>query len=51
MLKKKKIYFVYVLKYNANCQMQVILLMIPNKEGFSYLAIKKTINTIDRNNI
>ena len=41
MLKKKKIYLAHVSKHNANCEKQVILLMIPNEEKWRYLAAKK----------
>ena len=40
MLKKKKIYNGYVSKHNSNVGKQVILLMIPNGEGWRYLAVK-----------
>ena len=40
MLKKKKVY-PYVPTYNSNLQKQVILLMIPNGEGWHYLVVKK----------
>ena len=39
-MKKKIIYSAYVSKYNLNCEKQVILLMIPNGEGWHYLAVK-----------
>ena len=39
--KKEKIYPAYVSKHNSNQEKQVILLMISNKEGWLYLAIKK----------
>ena len=41
--KKEKIYPAYVSKHNSNCKKQVILLMIPNGEGWQwhYLAVKK----------
>ena len=32
-LKKKKLYPAYVSKHNSNCEKQVILLIIPNREG------------------
>ena len=41
MLKKEKTYPAYVLKHNSNCEKQVLLLMIPNGEGWHYLAVKK----------
>ena len=40
MLKKKKIYPAYVSKHNYNCQKQFTLLIIPNEEGWHYLAVK-----------
>ena len=49
-LKKKKIYNVFVSKHNSNCEKQVILLMILNGEKreiksegqkWHYLAVKK----------
>ena len=39
--KKEKIYPAYVSKHNSNREKQVILLMIPNGEGWHYLAVKK----------
>ena len=41
MLKIKKIYPAYVTKDHSNREKQVILLMIPNGEGWHYLAVKK----------
>ena len=41
MLKKKKIYPVYVSKHNSNCEKQVIILTVSNKEKWNYLAVKK----------
>ena len=38
--KKKKIYPVYVSKHNSNREKQVILLMIPNEEGWCYIAVQ-----------
>ena len=50
--KKEKIYPVYVSKHNLNRKKQDIFLMIPNGEGWHYLAaIKETIDIIKRNNI
>ena len=40
MLKKEKTYPVYVSKYNSNHEKQLILLMIPNWEGWHYLSVK-----------
>ena len=39
--KKEKIYATYFSKHNSNREKQVILLMIPNGEGWDYLAVKK----------
>ena len=39
--KKGKIYPAYVWKHNWNRKKRVILLMIPNGEGWHYLAVKK----------
>ena len=39
--KKEKIYPVYVSKINSKQEKQVILLMIPNKKGWHYLAVTK----------
>ena len=41
MVKKKKIYPAYVSKHNSNREKQVILLMIPNGEGWNYLSVKQ----------
>ena len=41
MLKKKKVYPVYLSKHNSNPKKQVLLLMMPNGEGWHYLAVKK----------
>ena len=50
-VKKGKIYPAYVSKHNSNCQKQVILLMIANREGWCCLAVKKTIIVTKRNNL
>ena len=44
-IKEKEIYPAYISKINTNCEKQIILLMILNegKEGWHYLAVKKTI--------
>ena len=34
-------YSAYVSKHNSNCEKEVIILMIPNREGWHYLAVKK----------
>ena len=43
----------YISKINSDCEKQIILLIIPNeeKECWHYLAIKKTICVIKRNNL
>ena len=41
MLKRKKIYPAYVSKYNLKREKQVFLFMIPNREGWHYIAVKK----------
>ena len=66
MSKKKKIDPAYVSKHNSNREKQVILLIIPNGKGrevkwegreanilgrLHYLAVKKTISIIERNNV
>ena len=38
---KKEIYPASVSKHNSNCKKQVIFLIIPNGEGWHYLAVKK----------
>ena len=43
MLKKKEIYPAYVSKHIPNREKQVILLMIPNGEGWHYLAVKNDV--------
>ena len=52
-VKKEKIYPVYVSKNNSNQEKQVIILMILNDVGkqWHYLAVKKIISIIKRNNI
>ena len=47
---KEKTYPAYVSKHNSNCEKQVIPLLIPNEEKWHYLAVKKTIIIIRRNN-
>ena len=39
--KIEKIYSAYVPKHNSNREKQAISLMIPNGEGWHYLAVKK----------
>ena len=52
MLKKNKIYTVFVSKQNSNRKKQIILLMIPNGEGWSSkYCSSKTTCIIKRNNI
>ena len=46
--KKEKIYPAYVSKQNSNRKKQVILLMIPNREKWHYLAVKKLISLLRR---
>ena len=41
MLKKKYIYPANVSKHNPNREKQVILLIIPNGEGWNYVPVKK----------
>ena len=51
---KKKyiyIYLAYVSKYISNLKNQVTILIIQTGEKWNYLAIKKTISIIKRNNI
>ena len=49
--KKEKIYPAYVSKHNSNREKQVILAIISNGEKqWHYLALKKTISIIKRNN-
>ena len=39
--KKEKIYAAYVSKHNSNREKEVTLLMIPNGEGWHYIAVKQ----------
>ena len=48
--KKEKIYPANVSKHNSHCEKQVTLSMIPNRENWYYLSVKKTISIIKRNN-
>ena len=48
--KKEKIYPAFVSKHNSNCEKQVILLMISNRQGSHYLALKTPISIIKKNN-
>ena len=41
MLKKKSIHPANISKHNSDCKKQIILLVIPNGEGWHYLAVKK----------
>ena len=41
--KKEKLYPVYVSKHNLNREKQVILLMVPNREGQKLLCLSKLI--------
>ena len=49
--KKIYIYLAYVSKYISNLKNQVTILIIQTGEKWNYLAIKKTISIIKRNNI
>ena len=40
-IKEKEICPVYISKTNSNCEKQIILLIIPNKEGWNYFAVKQ----------
>ena len=60
MLTMKKICPAYVSKHNSNREKQVVLLMIPNREGhkanskaqwWDYLAKREIISIIKKNNI
>ena len=42
----KKIYPAYVAKYNSNREKQIILSVIPNGEGWCYLARKKILTLL-----
>ena len=46
--KKGKTYPAYVSKHNSNCEKQVIIFMIPNGEGWYYLAVKKLSTLLNR---
>ena len=39
--KKGRIYPAYISKHNSNCKKQVIILMIPNREGLHYIRLNK----------
>ena len=41
MLKRKMIYHTFVSKHNSYCAKQVVLLIIPNREKWHYLPVKK----------
>ena len=45
-VKKEKTYPAYVSKYKSNGEKQVILLMIPKREGWHYLAVKKLLTIL-----
>ena len=51
--KEKEVCPACISRINSNCEKEIILLMIPNedKEGWHYLAIKRTVYIIKRNNI
>ena len=48
-MKKENIYPAYVSRNYSSGEKQVILLMIPNGEGWHYLAVKKIISIIKNN--
>ena len=52
-IKEKEICPAYISNINSNCEKEIIILMIQNeeKEGWHYLAVKKTIYSIKRNNM
>ena len=39
--KEKEILPAYISKHNLTCEKQIILLLIPNEEGWHYFAAKK----------
>ena len=41
-VKEMNVYLTYTSKHNLNHENQVILLMIPNGEGWHYLEVKKS---------
>ena len=51
--KEKEIHPAYILKRNSTREKTMILLMIPNeeKEGWHYVAVKRTVYPINKNNI
>ena len=49
--KKVKIYPAYISKHNLNREKQDNFLMTLNGEGWNYLAAKKNISIIKRNNV
>ena len=49
--RKGNIYPAYVSKYNSNREKRVVILIIPNGEGRHFLAVKKTITIIRKNNV
>ena len=51
MIKIEKVYPPYVSISYPNREKQVILVMIPNGEGWHYLALKKTISIIKRKTV
>ena len=44
-------YILLTFQNNSKREKQVILLMIPNKESWYYIAVKKTISIIKENNV
>ena len=45
------IYSAYISKLNLSHESQMILLMIPNGEGWHYLEVKKKLSALLRKNI
>ena len=41
MLKMKKVHHAYVSKHDSKREKKILLLMISNKEGWHYIAVKK----------
>ena len=48
---RKKNYPIYISNHNPNREKQAIFLMIPNGEGWNYIAVKIAININKRNTI
>ena len=47
----KKNYPTYVSKHDSKCEKKIILLTIPNGEGWCYRAVKKITSIIKKSNI